>query len=557
MVDNGTPCVKSWFQGSLLLEKSGSKFRFLPWAILLGMLIGIAGVWSSNKEVLGLFHDDGIYVVVGKSIHDGAGYRIISLPSSPHQTKYPFLYSYILSWLWSFNPKFPDNIGLLKAANAVLLAAIFVLSYLFYRCRVQKEESEGLLFATLVCINPAVFSFTDFTVSDILFLLLSLSAFVIFDGSRQCTSRPISVTLLAVTVALACLTRSAAIPLAVAGAVHFAWNKRYRDLIQYVCVILLSITPWWLWVRTHSNRTVSSLLDYYVSYGSEPPAFVVMWFDPLGAIDIVWGNIRYIVEALDMIFQSRIIHGLLLPVGSLVLLGVWRSFSDQSVLFRSYILLYLALVVAWPFHPGRYLIPLVPVIYYFLVRGVQAAEVLLNNLVTSETPRKILCHLVRVTFALVVVLQVGWISQYLFIKDVATTRAGFGKQLPASWQGFSETFEWIRINTDESTILATPYDPMYYLYTGRRTIQPSLHNPSTYFYPYGEAVPDIGSPEEIKAELKSLDVRIFVTHQLNDRREKSAHSKLWSGLSRSYRNPPELLFVSSDSKHRIYALPQE
>ena len=86
--------------------------------ILLGLLVGGAGYWSSNKEVLGLFHDDGIYAVVAKSLSDGVGYRIISLPTAPDQTKYPFLYSYILSWLWSLYPKFPDNIGLLKAANA-------------------------------------------------------------------------------------------------------------------------------------------------------------------------------------------------------------------------------------------------------------------------------------------------------------------------------------------------------------------------------------------------------------------------------------------------------
>ena len=281
---------------------------------------------------------------------------------------------------------------------------------------------------------------------------------------KQCTSRPGSVTLLAVIVALACLTRSAAVPLAVAGAVHFAWSKRYRDLMHYVCLVVLFITPWWLWVRTHSNQTASSLLQYYVSYSSEPPAFVIMWSDPFGAVEIVWGNLRYIVEALDLIFQSRIIPGLLLPVGLLLLLGVWRSFNDQSVFFRSYVLLYLALVVAWPFHPARYLIPLVPGIYFFLFRGVQAAEVHLSNLMTSETRKKILRHLVRVTFALVVVLHVGWISNYLFSKDVATTRAWFGKRLPASWQGFSETFEWIRNNTDESsspchsfTILCTTY----------------------------------------------------------------------------------------------------
>jgi hypothetical protein len=101
-----------------------------------------------------------------------------------------------------------------------------------------------------------------------------------------------SVLLLAATVALGCLTRLVAAPLAVAGAVHFAWSKRYRDLIHYVCVVFTSITPWWLGVGNHSNQMASSLLNYYVSYSSEPPAFVTMWFDSFGAIDIVWGNLR-------------------------------------------------------------------------------------------------------------------------------------------------------------------------------------------------------------------------------------------------------------------------
>ncbi len=537
--------------------QSGRKFRFFPLAILLGMLVGIAGVWSSNKEMLGLFHDDGIYAVVAKSLSDGVGYRVISLPTAPDQTKYPFLYSSILSWLWSVDPKFPENIGLLKAANAAFLAGVFILSYLFYRRRAAGQESEALLFAALVCINPAVFPFIDFTVSDILFLLLSLSALVIFDASEQCTSRPSNVTLLAIIVALCCLTRSAALPLAVAGAIHFAWSKRYRELVHYLCVLLPLIAPWWLWVRGHSNQTELALLQYYVSYSSEPSAFVIMWFDPFGALEIVWGNIRYIVDALDLMFQSRIIPGLLLPVGLMLLWGIWRSLNDQSVLLRSYVVLYLALVINWPFDPARYLIPLVPAIYFFLFRGVQVTEVDIANLMTSETRKRSSRHLVRVTFAVVVVLHAGWMSNYILNKDVITTRVWFGKRLPASWQGFTETFEWIRHNTDESTILATIFDPMYYLYTGRQSIQPGLYRPTTFFYPYGRAVPNAGSPDEIRAELKSLGVSFLIIHPLSGDGEGDAYSKLWTELIRSYRNRPELMFISSDSKHRIYALPQE
>jgi hypothetical protein len=558
MVDNyGTPQVKFWLRRSFQQEQNGGEFRFFPWVIFFGLLVGAASYWSSNKEALGLFHDDGIYAVVAKSLSDGSGYRIISLPTEPDQTKYPFLYSFVLSWLWSLDAKFPDNIGLLKAANAGFLAAVFVLSYLFYRRHVAGEEAESLLFAVLVSINPAVFSFTDFTVSDILLLLLSLSAFVTVDVSVQSKLRLDSVVLLAVVVALACLTRSAAVPLALAGAVHFTWSKRYRDLTLYICLVLLFIIPWGLWVISHSSHAVSSLLRYYCSYSSEPPAFVIMWADPFGALEIVWGNLRYILAGLDLIFQSRMIPGLLLPVCFILALGLWWSFNEQSVFFRSYVLLYLALVVAWPFYPERYLIPLVPAIYFFLFQGVQAAEAHVSNLMTSETRKKILCHLVRVTFAVIVVFHVGWISNYLFTKDLKTTRAWFGLRLPVSWHGFSETFEWIRSHTDDRSVLATFYDPMYYLYTGRRAIRPGFHKPQTYFYPYGQAVADIGTVNEIKSELKILGVRLLVIDPLDGFEEGRTYQRLFNELLRSYRNRPELMFISSDSKHRIYALPDE
>jgi hypothetical protein len=191
------------------------------------------------------------------------------------------------------------------------------------------------------------------------------------------------------------------------------------------------------------------------------------------------------------------------------------------------------------------------------LRGVQLAEAHLSSLMTSETRKRFLCQLLRTTFALVVVLQVGWIFNYFLIKDVATTRTSFGKRLPASWQGFSETFEWIRNNTDQSTILATGYDPLFYLYTGRRAVQPSLYKPRTYFYPYGQAVPDVGSPDKIKSELKSLGVRLLIIHPLNGFEEKNDSSRLRADLIGSYRTRPELVFMSSDAKHRIYILPQE
>ena len=48
--------------------------RFTAIVIALGLLIGAAALWGANKQILGLFHDDGIYAVVGKALAQGEGW---------------------------------------------------------------------------------------------------------------------------------------------------------------------------------------------------------------------------------------------------------------------------------------------------------------------------------------------------------------------------------------------------------------------------------------------------------------------------------------------------
>ena len=69
---------------------------------------------------LGFYHDDSIYWVSAKSLADGNGYRIESLPGQPYQTKYPPLYPALLAGIWKVNPNFPCESA---AGDLVLLAA--------------------------------------------------------------------------------------------------------------------------------------------------------------------------------------------------------------------------------------------------------------------------------------------------------------------------------------------------------------------------------------------------------------------------------------------------
>lgn len=39
--------------------------------VVIAVMLGLAALWGANYKILGLFHDDGIYTVVGQSLYQG------------------------------------------------------------------------------------------------------------------------------------------------------------------------------------------------------------------------------------------------------------------------------------------------------------------------------------------------------------------------------------------------------------------------------------------------------------------------------------------------------
>ena len=532
------------------------KFRYV---ILLSLLICAVGYWGLQKEFVGMYHDDGIYIVTAQSLSQGAGYRILSLPGQPPQTKYPILYSYILSWVWSVSPAFPGNIAILKSVNLVCLFFIVLIAYKFYCVTVPEAGTDGYLYAALVGANPGIFSFSDFAVSDLLFVLLVLLACWLYGNKDSDWFHGWRAVTLALISAAAVLTRSAGVPLAMAGLVHFLWTRRFRDLAIYSVILALAMLPWVAWRMGHEvHVSQSSLLAYYLQYDVHNTAFYLMWFHPLKAGEMLWANLRYLFDSLDVIWLLPVFPQLQLRLLVLTLLavGIYSSVWKHSVFLIAFVFLYLLLILGWPFHPTRYALPLVPLLLLFVFRGIHTLE---------DTARRIwrgiekwpVGLLARVPVYLVACLNLAWLASTVQPSHDRWVRGAYGQRLDYSWGGFLETFAWIRVNTRVGDVLATAYDPMYYLYTGRRAIIPAFHKPETYFYPYRAATPDVGSVEEIKREFRRLNVRYLVTNPLDEYREGKAIETAIAALLVSYPRPPHLAFTSSDGRHKVYQIPAE
>lgn len=535
----------------------GHQIGVFPLAVLLSVVLCAVNLWGLNTSIIGLFHDDGIYTVLAKSLSEGSGYSLISLPSAPTQTKYPFVYPYLLSWVWQLNPSFPDNIFLLKAVNVGFLFVALLLSYVLYCRSVAKSGLDVLSYLFLVGGNLLVFSLGDFPLSELLFLVCTLSAFLLCGFRAYPTSTQGRVALLAVVVALTYLTRTAGAPFILAGILYFLTTHRYRELLLFVCILAVFLCPWLLWQFSHTSpSSLPALFGYYVSYDYKGDlVFFSAWSHPLQTLQVVWANLRYLVESFDVCFLITIVPWLRLPLYVLFVWGIYVAFHRYTVFFYTFLLSYLLLVIGWLWHPLRFVVPLVPLFFLFSFIGMQAAESALAARVASPQAKRAIGALVRLPLLILVVLNLLWLSFYLQNDDSKTTRAWAGRQLPYAWSGFVETFSWINEHTQEEDVLATAYDPMYYLYTGRKAIRPWFYKPETYFYPYNHPVPNLGSAQKIREELSTIGVRYLIVDPLDGYVEQEAGAEFFAELLHSYPTPPELVFKSSDGLHEIYALP--
>ena len=224
----------------------GSNRRAWIAAALLAAIVASASLLSVRPGVLGLFHDDGLYAATAKSLASGTGYRLVDLPGSPAETKYPIVYPFILSLLWRVSPTFPGNIMLLKGLNVVTSFAIMLVACALFRRETGRLGIGALLYVVLVGTSSTLIRFTDFTVSDLLFELLVMSALLLHDQPTHDRSSW-NVWGGAVVVSLGLLTRELGASLVVAGLAWAVLTRTQREAAIYAVIVVVLVSPWLAW----------------------------------------------------------------------------------------------------------------------------------------------------------------------------------------------------------------------------------------------------------------------------------------------------------------------
>ena len=483
-------------------------------ALALAALVFVTGSWQMAPGVCGACHDDAIYVSTAKALAAGEGYRLIDVPGSPPQTKYPIGYPALLAVVWTLWPSFPANVILMQVLTLVSSSAAVALGYLYlvrfdYFPRVIAAGA-GSLCATA----PTFLYYSVQTMAEMPFALAAIGALwgvelALAQGSAKWRVRNSSNAefgmrnaesadtphsairirhwqqfAIGVLIALPFLFRTIGATLIVGGLCVWWW--RGRPLRWTVAGVLTVALPWMLWsLAGRGDWQRDPVEGYYTDYVGQWSIHNLSYLGTVvfsNALYLLYGSGNLALEGTTALVKPGLgsVTTLLVMVPGL---AAWLAMIPglrKGRLLPWVLIAYLSAMLLWSWHPCRFLVPILPCLTAYLLSAPVAA---LSRLKTNARWQ----HAGLVGLALLVLANGALLTRYAEV----ILRTGYPlaniTDTQAEWSAYQRVFAWLEQHTEKSDVIACGLDSMVGLYTGRQSFRPVVYNPGQLFY--GQSAP--------------------------------------------------------------------
>jgi hypothetical protein len=307
--------------------------------------------------------DNGAYISLGRSLLEHGSYAELWEPGEPPHTKYP--------------PVFPTVLALAMALGlqpwvqlklVVLGLSATGVAATFFWLRARRRAALAVGVAALVAIAPGVLREGRWLLSDVPFWAFTMIALWAFERLRHTAGG--GLVLAAAGTVLAYFTRSAGLPLALAGFAWLAWRRRWTQLAVLAAAVGVPALLWWL-------RTLQYGPSGYVSeFWLVDPYYPML--GTIGATDMfarMAENIgKYVSIHLPILLAVQL-NGFLTAVSAAVFLaalGGWALRMRRPAAAELFLPLYLGLILVWPavWSGERFLLPALPLLLFYAGEGV-------------------------------------------------------------------------------------------------------------------------------------------------------------------------------------------
>ena len=521
-----------------------NKDGIIAWALLFCMLA--AGAMVMVPGVTGVFHDDGIYVSTAKALATGQGYRLINLPGTPLQTKYPPLYPALLAVIFRIWPSFPANVVAMQWLTLFMAGASVGLCYYYVVACGYFSRPVALISGLLTVSSAGPLYYSTLLLSEMpfaLFLCAALLALERYVGDRE--HNVADKLLLTLLIALPFLTRSIGVVLIPAALLFLLVKRRFSWLVA--SGLGLVVIAWFAW--TLLDRQSNPNNYYYTSYWD-------WWRDYMNLTVLARVSVFNLINgAYSIVISGTSLAGTLasriptfwpffgVPVIAAIP-GIWRGLRNKQLL-PWLLLFYLAMVLVWPWPPFRFIIPVLLFLLCYLIDG-------LGSIFRKLSPKAVRVPLVVGISGLLVFTNlwhtwdVGKFNRSLRYPTMATSW-----ESPAGWASFADAFAWIKAKTRPTDIIAGYFDSMIYLYTDRQAFRPLVVPPASPYY--GINVPVV-TPSGLFRSLRADEGRYVFCTPFDRFATGKQFKQIIEDIRKADPGSIELAYLGKDRRFAVYRI---
>ncbi len=361
-----------------MVSPFSAKFRLL-WVPLFTLLVIMYGVQVNSHVIFAFGGDVTSYLVTAEALSEGEGYINKSFIPPEPQTRLPFFFPLILSFIIR---GFGFHIPLMKWTMILIY-----LSGLLCYCDLTLQRGRPLfgIFAVVVAAShPFALGYSQRLLSELVYIGFSLAALWAFESAAERRRHYLPfLTASALLALLSFYTRSAGVALAAAFVLVLLANSSCRNFVKQRRVVALAlvlavaagVSAWWIYCYAIGGAKGLYYFFELLGLPDGSPSFLDSAIGFKEALSRTSKNFVFYVGNIGKLLVPWIsAHTLLMVIGSLVLALAIVGFSIQTRLYRSahelYAVFYFIVILAWNFPEPRFMMPINVLLVFFALEGV-------------------------------------------------------------------------------------------------------------------------------------------------------------------------------------------
>lgn len=444
--------------------------------ILLALIPAVRLLWlSRDNPHLGFYHDDGVYWVTAKSIAQGSGYRIVSLPGEPHQTKYPPLFSAILAVAWRLSPDFPANLAIAVCLTWVPLPLFILLSD-----RLMAQWNLGgwarLAICAALALNPILAYLATVLLSEIWATCFLLAAVLLAGSDRKGWW---VIPLAGLCAAAAYLTKTLVAPLLLSIPLALACKREWRRSALFLGLAAPPVLAWHAWSAAHGRPLTDGTWLYYLDYlgfwsrNLSPGILPTMVYRNIQDLLTSGGDLLFLMLS-DLPFLGLHLARLLTVVA---LVGIVRwARSSRRLEYPLFAAGQFAMLSIWFSSNERFLVPILPLLLVGLWTEMghvgRIAQAAWRRPERSQRAAAVIAGAILLCLPAAIVVR-NAVRVWEDLPRLADSRRAAAARI-------RPVYDWIARNTPPGAAFFADRDTTLHLYTGRPAI--AVRHPMRFLY---------------------------------------------------------------------------